>query len=139
MMKYTKTAIGLLTRQYRSVLKKCWLINVGLFALGAPVIAAITASDAEAAVENIKMNGAVVAPEGTTVDLGDVIKDVKLNGSSLVRTNGSVNINALTGFQINGNSVSSANGITNLAVTSSSAGVITIGGQDITLLSLIHI
>ncbi len=34
-MKYTRTALGLLTRQYRSVLRKCWLINVGLFALGA--------------------------------------------------------------------------------------------------------
>ena len=37
-MKYTKSAIGLLTAQYRSVLKKCWLINVGLFALGAAII-----------------------------------------------------------------------------------------------------
>lgn len=36
-MKYSKSAIGLLTAQYRSVLKKCWLINVGLFALGAAV------------------------------------------------------------------------------------------------------
>ena len=35
MLRLTKTAIGLLTRQYRSVLKKCWLINTGLFALGA--------------------------------------------------------------------------------------------------------
>ena len=34
-MKYSKTAIGLLTAQYRSVLKKCLLINLGLFALGA--------------------------------------------------------------------------------------------------------
>ena len=34
-MKYSKSAIGLLTAQYRSVLKKCWMINVGLFALGA--------------------------------------------------------------------------------------------------------
>ena len=33
MLKLTKTGIGLLTRQYRSVLKKCWAINVGLFAL----------------------------------------------------------------------------------------------------------
>ena len=33
MLKLTKTGIGLLTRQYRSVLKKCWLINVG-FILG---------------------------------------------------------------------------------------------------------
>ena len=45
-MRYTKTAIGLLTAQYRSVLKKCWLINVGLFALGASLISA--PSDAEA-------------------------------------------------------------------------------------------
>ena len=35
MLKLTKTGIGLLTRQYRSVLKKCWAINVGLFALSA--------------------------------------------------------------------------------------------------------
>ena len=35
MLKLTKTGIGLLTRQYRSVLKKCWFINVGLFALSA--------------------------------------------------------------------------------------------------------
>jgi len=34
-MRYTASAIGLLTRQYRSVLKKCFLINMGLFALGA--------------------------------------------------------------------------------------------------------
>ena len=33
-MKYSKTAIGLLTAQYRSVLKKCLMINLGLFALG---------------------------------------------------------------------------------------------------------
>ena len=33
MLKLTKTGIGLLTRQYRSVLHKCWLINVGLFGL----------------------------------------------------------------------------------------------------------
>ena len=32
MLKLTKTGIGLLTRQYRSVLKKCWLINLGVFA-----------------------------------------------------------------------------------------------------------
>ncbi|MBP5216016.1 MAG: hypothetical protein J6039_05650, partial [Alphaproteobacteria bacterium] len=33
-MRYTDSAIGLLTRQYRSVLRKCFLINMGLFALG---------------------------------------------------------------------------------------------------------
>ena len=34
-MNYTRTALGLLSAQYRSVLKKCFLINLGLFALGA--------------------------------------------------------------------------------------------------------
>ena len=36
-MKYTRNALGLLNAQYRSVLKKCLLINLGLFALGAGV------------------------------------------------------------------------------------------------------
>ena len=36
-MRYTRTAIGLLTAQYRSVLRKCMLINLGLFALAAPM------------------------------------------------------------------------------------------------------
>ena len=31
MLKLTRTAIGLLTAQYRSVLRKCWAINVGIF------------------------------------------------------------------------------------------------------------
>ena len=38
MLKLTKTGIGLLTRQYRSVFKKCWLINVGLFTLSAVIL-----------------------------------------------------------------------------------------------------
>ena len=38
MLKLTKTGIGLLTRQYRSVLKKCRLINVGVFALSAVIL-----------------------------------------------------------------------------------------------------
>ncbi len=33
-MQYTRSALGLLTRQYKSVLKKCFLIDCGLFALG---------------------------------------------------------------------------------------------------------
>ena len=45
-MKYSKSAIGLLTAQYRSVLKKCWLINVGLFALGAAAATPASAADA---------------------------------------------------------------------------------------------
>ena len=36
MLKLTRTGIGLLTRQYRSVLKKCFLIDAGLFFALAP-------------------------------------------------------------------------------------------------------
>ena len=39
-MRYTRSGIGLLNAQYRSVLKKCFLINLGLFALGVGVAAA---------------------------------------------------------------------------------------------------
>ncbi|MBQ7633749.1 MAG: autotransporter outer membrane beta-barrel domain-containing protein [Alphaproteobacteria bacterium] len=42
-MNYTRTALGLLSAQYRSVLKKCFLINLGLFALEA-----VTATPASA-------------------------------------------------------------------------------------------
>ncbi|MBR1601145.1 MAG: hypothetical protein IJ677_06150, partial [Alphaproteobacteria bacterium] len=42
MLKLTKTGIGLLTRQYRSVLKKCFLINAGLFFALAPSAADAT-------------------------------------------------------------------------------------------------
>ena len=41
-MAYTRSALGLLSRQYRSVLKKCFLINIGLFALGATAVQAAT-------------------------------------------------------------------------------------------------
>ncbi len=39
-MRYTRTAQGLLNAQYRSVLKKCLMINLGLFALDANVAGA---------------------------------------------------------------------------------------------------
>ena len=38
-MNYSRKAIGLLKSQYLSVLKKCALINAGLFILSAPVMA----------------------------------------------------------------------------------------------------
>ncbi|MBR2136888.1 MAG: autotransporter domain-containing protein [Alphaproteobacteria bacterium] len=41
-MRLSKTALGLLNNQYRSVLKKCFLINAGLFALAMPAKAAVT-------------------------------------------------------------------------------------------------
>ncbi len=65
-MKYSKSAIGLLTAQYRSVLKKCWMINVGLFALGA---ALLTATPAEAA--DPLANQIVVRTDGPIAKYGE--------------------------------------------------------------------
>ena len=62
-MRYTKSALGLLNAQYRSVLKKCLLINLGLFAL-----AAISATPAHAASEAeivVKINGSSDITYGT--------------------------------------------------------------------------
>ena len=45
-MKYSRSALGLLNAQYRSVLRKCFLINVGVFALGMTAAqAAVTVDD----------------------------------------------------------------------------------------------
>ena len=58
-MNYTRTALGLLSAQYRSVLKKCFLINLGLFALGA-----VTATPASADIHDYDgtYTGRAVAP-----------------------------------------------------------------------------
>ena len=44
-MKYSKTALGLLNAQYRSVLRKCMLINMGLFAITAVAATPANATD----------------------------------------------------------------------------------------------
>lgn len=45
-MKYSRSALGLLNAQYRSVLRKCFLINVGVFTLGMTAAqAAVTVDD----------------------------------------------------------------------------------------------
>ncbi len=67
-MKYSRTALGLLNAQYRSVLRKCMLINLGLFA-----ITAIAATPANAADGDVISNGtaiAVGATIGTVEGLG---------------------------------------------------------------------
>ena len=47
MLRLTRTAIGLLTAQYRSVLKKCWAINVGVFGLMGKVAASVAKGAAD--------------------------------------------------------------------------------------------
>ena len=47
MLRLTRTAIGLLTAQYRSVLKKCWAINVGVFSLMGKAAASVAKGAAD--------------------------------------------------------------------------------------------
>ena len=77
-MTYTRSAIGLLTRQYRSVLKKCFLINMGLFALGA--VGAVNSGVANAA---------------TT--LSPTLDDLQSKASTVLPTLGKYTLTELTG------------------------------------------
>ena len=63
-MKYTRTALGLLNAQYHSVLKKCLLINLGLFALGAGVstAAAVTLSPT---LDSLKEQAKDISPDAS--------------------------------------------------------------------------
>ena len=47
MLRLTRTAVGLLTAQYRSVLKKCWAINVGVFGLMGKAAASVAKGAAD--------------------------------------------------------------------------------------------
>lgn len=98
-MKYSKSAIGLLTAQYRSVLKKCWLINVGLFALGAavatpanaytPVESKVTVAAGQTETLNgnsftnlINSNGGAVNNAGTTTITNSLFSGNSAKGNS---------------------------------------------------------
>jgi len=75
MLKLTKTGLGLLTRQYRSVLKKCWMINLGVFALGAAImpseaIAGLLCYDSNDG--TVKYSTGTVCPYGTLMSLGSI-------------------------------------------------------------------
>lgn len=67
-MKYSKTALGLLNAQYRSVLRKCMLINLGLFAITA---VAATPANAET---NVVVGGTYESAAGTTI--GGTVTDL---------------------------------------------------------------
>ena len=74
-MKYTRNALGLLNAQYRSVLKKCLLINLGLFALGVGVSTANAAVTLSPTLDSLKAEaqkkGAVSKGEYILTKLND--------------------------------------------------------------------
>ena len=71
MMTYTRSAIGLLTRQYRSVLRKCFLINCGLFALGAVLNSANAAGLPEPTLDKLHEQDPTTYPNGSVYSLGN--------------------------------------------------------------------
>ncbi len=86
-MKYTRNALGLLNAQYRSVLKKCLLINLGLFALGAGVstanAAVILSPTLDSLKEQAQKAGAVSKGEYILTKLND--GDAVPEGKAAVR------------------------------------------------------
>ena len=80
-MNYSRKAIGLLKSQYLSVLKKCALINAGLFILSAPVMA----DDGPTSVLDALNNGGTYtmsSDENTSLtDKITIKKDTTIDGS----------------------------------------------------------
>ncbi|MBO6288714.1 MAG: hypothetical protein J6N45_00115, partial [Alphaproteobacteria bacterium] len=107
MLKLTKTGIGLLTRQYRSVLKKCWAINVGVFALGAMAATSVpTTAEAESLQE-------FLIGSGTEYTLS---ADVQMPSETNINANYSKTINA-GNYTIDGNGHSGFNRSSNSSTT----------------------
>ena len=121
-MRYTRTALGLLTRQYRSVLKKCWLINVGLFALGAAGV--MMPSEAEAGVLCYANDGTVKYSTDTTCPTGTTKWLMSLDG-----------INSTTSATIGSKSIALGNSALATGNQSIALGYITqaTGGQSLAL------
>ena len=78
-MKYTRNALGLLNAQYRSVLKKCLLINLGLFALGAGVSTAAAAVTLSPTLDSLKEQAKDISPDVsytlTKLDSGETLPE----------------------------------------------------------------
>ncbi len=78
-MKYTRNALGLLNAQYRSVLKKCLLINLGLFALGAGVSTANAAVTLSPTLDSLKEQAKDISPDVsytlTKLDSGETLPE----------------------------------------------------------------
>ena len=81
MLKLTRTGIGLLTRQYRSVLKKCFLINAGLFLALAPNVANASITWAETSEADRALSYNLSTGIGTGVVNGYIYTYTRPNGA----------------------------------------------------------
>ena len=87
-MKYTRNALGLLNAQYRSVLKKCFLINMGLFALGAGVSTADAAVTLSPTLDSLKTEAQKTGKAYPLTELKD--GETVPEGQAAVKIGGSV-------------------------------------------------
>ena len=87
-MKYTRNALGLLNAQYRSVLKKCLLINLGLFALGAGVSTADAAVTLSPTLDSLKTEAQKTGKAYPLTELKD--GETVPEGQAAVKIGGSV-------------------------------------------------
>lgn len=95
-MRYTKSALGLLNAQYRSVLKKCLLINLGLFALAAiSATPAMATSNVVITVGTTTANNVATTENGTTVNGSTSINSVNNAGNTTVEVYSSGEVNTL--------------------------------------------
>ena len=85
-MRYTRTALGLLNAQYRSVLKKCLLINLGLFALGAGASTANAAVTLSPTLDSLKAEAQQTGAVSEKYDLKKLDANAKVpEGQAAVR------------------------------------------------------
>ena len=115
MLKLTKTGIGLLTRQYRSVLKKCWLINLGIFAfLYSKGVEAYTWENLVVYTGDYKTNELMFQHTGSIPDYGWKGQYFDFEKWALEVMNGTFDSNttysAGTGLSLSGTTFSIANG-----------------------------
>lgn len=90
-MRYTKSALGLLNAQYRSVLKKCFLINTGLFFVVSPVLAetitcdgnsrCVVESGNDANLDGKSFSGLSPAPDASNKNGGAILNEGTVNGT----------------------------------------------------------
>ena len=93
-MKYTKSALGMLNSLYRSVLTKCMLINLGLFALATPANAAnviSSLSDFSYVTAGSTVIGTVdLSPYATTSSLATTNNNVTNNTTAIATNTGDI-------------------------------------------------
>lgn len=101
-MKYSKTALGLLNAQYRSVLRKCMLINLGLFAITA---VAATPANAEVSVltgvGTTTVENVATSTDGSTVSGKTSIVGVNTSGNTTATVYTKTEVDGLLGDKLN--------------------------------------